>query len=399
MTFESEEQTEGLRKNKSEAEQVFAKTQELAALSDELQVAQTRIDVQKDQLTLSASLLEKEQVKFANFFNLAPVAYFVLNQTGKIDEVNLQGLSLLGLPKKEILEHQFQQFIKEDYQHAFNKFQQTLTPNKGKHSLELILLSNHGQEIYARIEGTAILNNTSTVVQYYIAIIDITRSKLIAQAAEQLEEEKQKLILSTSFNAQEKERAKISSVLHDSINQLLYGIRLHLNHLQLQHKGIEFTAIQQLLAQSIKEVRELSYQLTPSVLRDFGFVAGVKEMTKRLCTAHLKIAVQIDDATDRLDGELQLSIFRIIQELLNNCIKHAEASKIDVQVKKEDNALCLRVRDNGIGLTHQMKTALLKGSGLRGIRNRVQLLDGKFILKKPDKGTDIWVKIPIENLD
>jgi signal transduction histidine kinase len=223
--------------------------------------------------------------------------------------------------------------------------------------------------------------------------LDITEHKRLAREAEALKKEKQKLVLSATFNAQEKERYKISSALHDSVCQILYGIRLNLQNIQLTRnlKG-EFTNVNKLLDQAIRETRELSYELTPSVLRDFGFNAGVREMAQRLSTPQFRIKTIINSRADLVKPEVQLYVFRMIQELINNCIKHANATEAEIRVCTEDEITTLVISDNGTGFEKEVEESLSQGSGIRGIKNRIFLLNGKIDLQTSAKGTSIAIE-------
>jgi len=224
-------------------------------------------------------------------------------------------------------------------------------------------------------------------------LMDITDRKRIEQEAETLKNDQQRLILSATLTAQEKERNTISRALHDSVCQLLYGIRLNLESVQRSQnlKG-EFKNINQLLDQAIKETRELSYELTPSVLKDFGFAAGIKEMAQRTSTPHFQIDTFINSKADLLHPDVQLYIFRMIQELINNCIKHAKASWAEIKVSLNHNQVMVRVTDNGIGLAMNIEEASKTGSGLSGIRNRVYLLNGQLSLTQAKKGLIVTIK-------
>lgn len=224
-------------------------------------------------------------------------------------------------------------------------------------------------------------------------LIDITERKKMEQEAELLKNGQQKLILSATLTAQEKERNNISRALHDSVCQLLYGIRLNMESVQRGHENLkgEFKNINALLDQAIKETRELSYELTPSVLKDFGFVAGIKEMAQRTSTPDFQIDTFIDGSADFLHADVQLYIFRMIQELINNCIKHAHASRAEIKVSLHNDQVFVRVTDNGIGFTTNIEEASRKGSGLSGIRNRVYLLNGQIKFNNTKKGLIVTI--------
>jgi PAS domain S-box-containing protein len=230
---------------------------------------------------------------------------------------------------------------------------------------------------------------------YFAGILmDITEKINIAHLAENARKEKQRLILSATVIAQEKERSRISVALHDSICQILYGIRLNLQNIQRTNPGnVQFGNVNVLLDQAIQETREISYELTPSVLRDFGFIAGIQELANRLSVTGFEIHAAIESDLKFFDEDKQLYVFRIIQELINNCIKHAEASFAEIKIFSEDSCLNVVFSDNGKGFDYDINRGLIKGSGLRSIKNRIFLLNGNMDVRSSESGTTITIKI------
>lgn len=215
-----------------------------------------------------------------------------------------------------------------------------------------------GQIKYVATKGHRIQTELGKQLSIGI-LLDMTEQKKIVQAKQDIHNEKQKLILSTTFKAQENERQKISSILHDSICQLLYGIRLHLPSKKLNEDvKVEFQMVHQLLDQAIKETRELSYELTPSVLRDFGFIEGIREMAQRLSSKNFQVIIKLNEEANLLSADLQLSVFRIIQELINNSIKHAKTNKAEISVGIENDMVTIWVCDNGAGFKEDLETLM-----------------------------------------
>lgn len=223
-------------------------------------------------------------------------------------------------------------------------------------------------------------------------LIDRTKQRKLEQEAENMRLNQQRVVMNATLAAQEKERVTLSQVLHDGICQLLYGIKLHLQNMQFAnvYKG-PFQNINLLLDQVIKETRDISYELAPSVLRDFGFAAAIKEMTQRLSTETFAINTNIGSQADLLPPQIRLYLFRIIQELINNCIKHANATQVQVKVSVKDDWITLSVGDNGNGFTKPMDQSLKGGSGIRGIKNRVFLLNGEIAFRSSKDGTSITI--------
>lgn len=279
--------------------------------------------------------------------------------------------------------HEDQLAVKHHLMNAFNGLKDI--------DLEFRIVVDRNDIKYVAIKGHQIKVLEENA--YFAGILmDVTERKKMEQEAEALKNGQQKLILSATLTAQEKERNNISRALHDSVCQILYGIRLNLESVERTHmlKG-EFKNINALLDRAITETRQLSYELTPSVLKDFGFVAGIKEMAQRTSTPHFQIDTYIDNAADVLDPDVQLYVFRMIQELINNCIKHAHATKAEIKVNLINAEVVIKVSDNGIGFTMGLDEAIKSGSGLSGIRNRVYLLNGHIKFSKTKKGLVVTI--------
>lgn len=229
--------------------------------------------------------------------------------------------------------------------------------------------------------------------QYFSGIImDISDRKKLEREAENFKSAQQRVVLLATLDAQEKERIKISGALHDSVCQLLYGIRINLQSLPFYKNNADaFTNVNQLLDQSIRETRTISYELRPSVLTDFGFTAGIKEMAKRLSTTQFVVKTTVSPSADKLNSSIQLHAFRILQELVNNCIKHAEATCAEIVVCTEQDTVSLSVTDNGKGFKDDLKESLVKGSGLRAIKNQLYFLKGQLDFKITKSGTTVSV--------
>lgn len=210
----------------------------------------------------------------------------------------------------------------------------------------------------------------------------------------------QKNILSAMFTAQEKERNRISQALHDSVCQLLYGIRLNLQSSSIcKENSDHFNNLSHLLDQAINETRLISYELRPSILIDFGFSEGIKEMIARLTTPFFKIRARISPLANKLDPDVQLHFFRIIQELVNNVLKHANAKNVDILLGIQETTAVLEVRDDGEGFQEDVALACRNGSGLRGIKNQLVLLNGKMTIDNTDIGATIRVQFEDININ
>ena len=245
------------------------------------------------------------------------------------------------------------------------------------------------------IKGKAI-NQLDGSTLFTGIVSDISERKQLLEKEQEYERNQHRLLRRAAIEAQEKERYKISASLHDSVCQILYGIRFKLNHLQ-KNEATEtsFSNINQLLDLAIKELRTISGELSPSILKDFGFTSGIKDMIQHLENAGFKVYSKIDRQADNLSAETQLYIFRIIQELLNNSIKHSGASQANVTVKIDKTQIIIVVKDEGNGFQTSIDQALKEGSGLRAIKNRVSLLKGHLEIRN-DQGATFTISFPNE---
>jgi len=225
-------------------------------------------------------------------------------------------------------------------------------------------------------------------------ILDITEKTRMERSSSQLRDDYQKKIASAMINTEENERKRISESLHDSVSQLLYGVKIQLDQLERASPiSSNIKAIKKLLDQAIEETRNISFELAPSILTDFGLSATIEELVKRLSSKDLKISVTIKGLFKRMDLLLETNIYRIIQELVNNCMKHSGASQIHIHISK-DKLIEIIVQDNGKGFNAREQEKSASGSGLSSIKNRLRIYNGTInIESEPGKGTTVKVKL------
>lgn len=286
----------------------------------------------------------------------------------------------------------FISFVHPDDQYIIRQSLSDAIQFGGDVEMEFRIVTKRNKTKIVSVKGQQI-DGSGTDGYFAGIVMDVTEKTRLTLEAQQRDSDQQRLILAATFKAQENERNKISNALHDSVCQILYGIRLNVQNIQhSENMNAEFQNINQLLAQAITETRELSYKLTPSVLRDFGFTEGIKEMIQRLSTSRFKIKSSLDSSVDLLHPELQLYVFRMIQELINNCIKHANATEAQISVCAECAWVNIRISDNGMGFLVGIDESLAKGSGVRSIKNRVFLLKGTMDIDTSKSGTHITIK-------
>ncbi|MFA0032694.1 cache domain-containing protein [Vibrio sp. 10N.261.49.A12] len=202
---------------------------------------------------------------------------------------------------------------------------------------------------------------------------------------------------------QEDEKKHLARELHDGINQLLVSSRCHLellgNKLQNEDLKAHLNKSQHSLMRAIEEVRHISHQLRPSSLDDIGLEAALSSLLLDF-QAHSCIEVETMFATQpgKLKSEAATTLYRVVQESLNNIEKHAQATKVTVIAQQIGNVLQLLIQDNGVGF-NTYKAMEKRGIGLRNMRERVEFIGGDFeLMSEIGLGTEITVLLTLEGL-
>ncbi len=213
----------------------------------------------------------------------------------------------------------------------------------------------------------------------------------------------QELATSLVLEAEEKERSRIAKDLHDGVGQMMSAARMNLssfyNDLKLpdpeQNKSL--TNIIQLVDESCKEVRAVSHSMMPAALLSKGLPQTLEEIAGRISTADFNIQFYCEGFNERLDSNTETILFRVIQECINNTIKHAEATVLDLSLIKDKDGISVTIEDNGKGFIYDPAKAT-EGIGLNNIHSRIQFLKGSIdIDSSPGKGTLIAIHLPNPN--
>ena len=194
----------------------------------------------------------------------------------------------------------------------------------------------------------------------------------------------QRIRLSSLIQGQEEERKRLSRELHDGIGQMLTGLKLFAENIrsvdQLTEKDQHtFASLRGLLVRTIQETRNVSNNLMPPVLGDFGLVSALRQLIDQQDKqSGTSVTLRTSLTNERFGQPVEIGLYRIVQEAVNNAIKHAGASEIDVCLEQRQDRLFLRVADDGCGITAGPRRSTAQG--LHNMRERARLLDGTFRL-------------------
>lgn len=265
------------------------------------------------------------------------------------------------------------------------------TTDLSSFSFDTCLVRKDGASIWVHVTTIIIEDNGGRLG--YTILEDISARKELERVLKLVKEQEQRQqIAETILNTQEEERRRIAESLHNGLGQLLYGVKLSLSQLIQPGNEEALRYSEELITESIIECRRISHDLMPAVLMEEGLKVAVETICEQL-NGEVKFSSRINGLTPRLPSFLGLAIYRIIQELLMNIIKHARADKADIQLEADESAITIRVRDNGQGF--DATPGQTKGIGLQTMRYKVGLLSGTFdVMSEKGSGTTVAITIP-----
>jgi two-component system, NarL family, sensor kinase len=221
-----------------------------------------------------------------------------------------------------------------------------------------------------------------------------------------IERKQQKLLLNASLELQEEERQRIAADLHDDAGPLLATIRLYLNeNLVNLDKNTQLQSIynaKQIVDDTIMLIRNISHSLMPPTLKNFGLESAIADFFQKInSSAVINASTRFHDyKSKRLDSNQELLVYRIIHEVVNNIMKHSGATFIHLTQNNKENFFYIRIHHDGKGITQEKYDKLSsspRGLGLKNIRSRLELLDGKIFFEF-DKSNNYYkttIEIPL----
>src|SRR6478752_2745926 len=237
-----------------------------------------------------------------------------------------------------------------------------------------------------------------------IVFIIIHQRKVIRfqSTLQKMEQDQQKILLNASIRLQEEERQRLAADLHDDAGPLLATARLYLNeNLVNQDKATQLQSIyqaRQIIDDTIQLIRNISHSLMPPTLKNFGLESAVNDLFQKISgSGTINASSRFHDYSDRLKPEKELVVFRIIQELINNILKHSNSSFIHLTENVHGDKFYLRIHHDGRGIVQSDFEKLTKsniGLGLKNISSRMRVVHGSINFEKDISQT--YYKITLE---
>lgn len=207
-----------------------------------------------------------------------------------------------------------------------------------------------------------------------------------------------KLKVSAEISTLEKERARISADLHDDLGPMLSAVKFKIGSAEAHGEDVELLKdAEHYIDDVIRKMRMISNNMLPGTLMRKGLEFAVTEFLSQASTGTaMKISFSHNDIPVLYD-DLKINLYRIVQEIVHNAMKHSHASQMKIELFATDKIITLRSSDNGRGFDHQKAGKENTGLGLRNLLSRTELLQGElFIESTPGKGTSYNIEIPLE---
>lgn len=207
------------------------------------------------------------------------------------------------------------------------------------------------------------------------------------------------LHLHAIIEGEEKERGRLARELHDGLGQMLSTVKLNISSLDgnvINQKEKQLNTSLSLIDDACNELRNISHNLMPGALIKLGLIAALKEFTDKINhSGALNIHLQAHGIENRLSSSVETGLYRIIQELLSNIVKYAQAKNVTLQLIKDEKLLTTMIEDDGVGFD-VLSVEKSNGIGWKNIKSRVQFLSGSFdVDSHPGRGTTVTIEIPV----
>lgn len=242
--------------------------------------------------------------------------------------------------------------------------------------------------------GIAVLLQKNTTKKRQLAEQEVL---LKQQRVENLLKEQELVSIDAMIAGQEKERQRVANELHDDLGSLMATIQLHFDHAKVSKKDPALKNAQKLLEQAYQKVRGIAHHKNSGVMSNQGLLPAIQKMARTISeTNALQVSVEDFGMGERMENSLELTIFRMVQELVANAIKHAEATHVDIHLTQHEENLNIIVADNGKGFEHAQRNENDTGMGLTNVEKRIEHLEGSFTIDSIlGKGTSILIDIPV----
>jgi PAS domain S-box-containing protein len=332
--------------------------------------------------------LKESEEHFRELFENANDIVYTIDFQGNFTSVNPIIKEILGYSSKELIGSNIKHLLTSESYNMLMTSTKEKTINNIEHSTyEIEAISKKGQIVSLEI-NSFLRNKNNQPIEEFVIARDVTYRK-----------ELERKILNVIIETEEKERKRFAEDLHDGLGPLLSSIKIYFNLLQSKSMTeaervnmLKYTY--ELIDESVSSTRSIANNLLPNVLNDYGLIKAVKSFCEKInATQTVEVDFKTDNLEDRFEGPIEIGLYRIIMELINNTLKHASAKKIQMVLKKNKQELIFEFKDDGIGFDVENQAC---GMGVNSILSRVKSMNGICQFNsKIGKGIDVHINLKL----
>lgn len=376
------------------------------ATAEALHVAEAELRAQNEALIDARDLLDAERLRYQDLFDFAPEAYLVTDGHGKVLEANHAASELLNEPASYLPGRPLASYVAPAHRREF------------RWALARLAAGGHGRGEWTwavrprkcppvDADATAVTDRDALgrVKAIRWLLRDVRARRRAEQEIAAYQQRLQSLAAELAL-AEERERRRLAVELHDTVSQQLAMAKVRLG--QARQKAVlapvaeAIEAARNLVDEALKQTRSLTFELSPPVLYELGFVAAVEWLAERVQKRGgpvVLVTCAADCRDTRLPEPLAILLFQAVRELLNNVVKHAAARNVDVIIAPEGRNYTVVVRDDGRGFDPsdaRSSSGDDTGFGLFSLRTRLGHLGGQFHVESaPGQGTRVALSVPL----
>lgn len=357
----------------------------LLEVADKLAFALDKLRLNERRKKAEYQLTESEN-KFRSLVEQTTVGVYIL-QNGVFTYFNPAMEIITGFTQKELNQSDITSHLLKTGSGSIFTSQIQSKESKGTQQYTVKFLRKNETVVYLELRNSMIsYEGRSATIG---TVLDIT---------DRIEEEKH--IAKAVNNTQEKERRQIGMELHDNVQQILVGSLLSLDFVRMSIDKNEVVdamvlKLEGYLREAIEELRRLSHQLAPSIDAESNLKEKIEDMVSTMkLHSGINVVVEVPHFRKKLKDDIQLALYRILQEQFSNILKYAHAKNVLIRIEKKEEQIKLLIKDDGVGFKMTKEST---GIGLENIRRRANVLDGTAtILSSPKKGCEVIVEIPLK---
>jgi PAS domain S-box-containing protein len=331
--------------------------------------------------------LKESEHKYQKLFEESSDCIFITDKKGDFLDINIAGYNLFKTAKSTTASFNLFSLLHKEVEK--NVFLKEIKKNKSIANFAIQISCADESIIDCLISASIIENTQKKIIGYRGTIKDISKQK-----------ETENLVFKTIVNTQEAERKRFAKDIHDSIGQQLSAIKFYIGTSvsitkDEKQKKLLIKANNGLVS-ALADIRNICFDLMPKTLENFGLAESLEELCKQTeVNEALSFKLNIQKNFPFLNKQLEISLFRVVQEFINNALKHGNANVINIEMLQKNNAIKIHLKDNGKGfdITNSDKK---NGMGLRNVKSRLLPYNGEIIVSSTiGKGTQYKITIPL----